>query len=125
MCSFKRSEWGLCPLKTREWKCVLLKGANVEDDKSEFVLCQGANGKAEWKRYKQYTKDDIVAAIEEVKNGKYSRDLDHVGGEIEKLPEALIPLVDCVSVWPGFKRTVKTSLQGFIKYCFFLKLLGI
>ena len=72
VCSFKRSEWGLCPLKTREWKCVLLIGANVEDDKSEFDLCQGANGKAEWKRYKQYTKDDIVAAIEEVKNGKYS-----------------------------------------------------
>lgn len=29
----------------------------------------GANGKVEWKRYKQYTKDDILAAIEEVKNG--------------------------------------------------------
>ena len=28
------------------------------------------NGKIEWKRYKQYTKDDILAAIEEVKNGK-------------------------------------------------------
>merc|ERR1712012_847463 len=27
------------------------------------------NGKIEWKRYKQYTKDDILAAIEEVKNG--------------------------------------------------------
>ena len=109
----------MCPLKTREWKCVLLKGANVEDDKSEFVPCQGANGKAEWKRYKQYTKDDIVAAIEEVKNGKYSR--DHGGGEKEKLPEALIPLVDCVSVWSGLKRTVKTSLQVhcFIKYCVF------
>ena len=60
----------MCPLKTREWKCVLLKGANVEDDKSEFVLCQGANGKAEWKRYKQYTRNDIMAAIEEVKTGK-------------------------------------------------------
>ena len=27
------------------------------------------NGKIEWKRYKQYTKDDILAAIEDVKNG--------------------------------------------------------
>lgn len=34
-----------------------------------MVMVVGANGKAEWKRYKQYTKDDIVAAIEEVKNG--------------------------------------------------------
>ncbi|XP_023335576.1 uncharacterized protein LOC111706877 [Eurytemora carolleeae] len=34
-----------------------------------MIRVVGANGKAEWKRYKQYTKDDIVAAIEEVKNG--------------------------------------------------------
>jgi hypothetical protein len=32
----------------------------------------GPNGKLEWKRYKQYTKDDILAAIEEVKSGKLS-----------------------------------------------------
>ena len=32
--------------------------------------CLGPNGKLEWKRYKQYTKDDILAAIEEVKSGK-------------------------------------------------------
>merc|ERR1719225_2294651 len=34
-----------------------------------MVKTIGANGKVEWKRYKQYTKDDILAAIEEVKNG--------------------------------------------------------
>merc|ERR1712038_984404 len=34
-----------------------------------MVKTIGPNGKVEWKRYKQYTKDDILAAIEEVKNG--------------------------------------------------------
>ena len=34
-----------------------------------MIRVVGANGKAEWKRYKQYTKDDILAAIEEVKAG--------------------------------------------------------
>lgn len=34
-----------------------------------MVRVVGANGKAEWKRYKQYTKDDVNAAIEEVKAG--------------------------------------------------------
>jgi len=34
-----------------------------------MVRVVGANGKAEWKRYKQYTKDDVAAAIEEVKAG--------------------------------------------------------
>ena len=28
------------------------------------------NQRLEWKRYKQYTRNDIMAAIEEVKNGK-------------------------------------------------------
>ena len=28
------------------------------------------NGRMEWKRYKQYTREDILAAIEEVKKGK-------------------------------------------------------
>jgi hypothetical protein len=32
----------------------------------------GPNGKLEWKRYKQYTKDDILAAIEEVKSGEFN-----------------------------------------------------
>ena len=35
-----------------------------------MVKTIGPNGKVEWKRYKQYTKDDILAAIEEVKAGK-------------------------------------------------------
>ena len=35
-----------------------------------MVKTIGPNGKVEWKRYKQYTKDDILAAIEEVKNGE-------------------------------------------------------
>ena len=35
-----------------------------------MVKTINANGKVEWKRYKQYTKDDILAAIEEVKAGK-------------------------------------------------------
>lgn len=34
-----------------------------------MVKTIGPNGKVEWKRYKQYTKDDILAAIEEVKAG--------------------------------------------------------
>jgi len=34
-----------------------------------MVKTIGPNGKVEWKRYKQYTKDDILAAIEEVKKG--------------------------------------------------------
>ena len=34
-----------------------------------YLYYSGANGKAEWKRYKQYTKDDVAAAIEEVKAG--------------------------------------------------------
>jgi len=34
-----------------------------------MVKTINANGKVEWKRYKQYTKDDILAAIEEVKAG--------------------------------------------------------
>ena len=34
-----------------------------------MVKTIGANGKVEWKRYKQYTKDDIMAAIEEVRSG--------------------------------------------------------
>lgn len=34
-----------------------------------MVKTIGPNGKVEWKRYKQYTKDDILAAIEEVKSG--------------------------------------------------------
>jgi len=34
-----------------------------------MVKTIGPNGKVEWKRYKQYTKDDILAAIEEVKGG--------------------------------------------------------
>lgn len=34
-----------------------------------MVRTIGANGKLEWKRYKQYTKDDILAAIEDVKSG--------------------------------------------------------
>ena len=33
-----------------------------------MVKTIGPNGKVEWKRYKQYTKDDILAAIEEVKS---------------------------------------------------------
>ena len=37
-----------------------------------MVKTIGPNGKVEWKRYKQYTKDDILAAIEEVKNGESS-----------------------------------------------------
>jgi hypothetical protein len=39
---------------------------------SIFHYVSGPNGKLEWKRYKQYTKDDILAAIEEVKSGKFS-----------------------------------------------------
>lgn len=34
-----------------------------------MVKTIGPNGKVEWKRYKQYTKDDILAAIEDVKSG--------------------------------------------------------
>ena len=34
-----------------------------------MVKTINAAGKVEWKRYKQYTKDDILAAIEEVKAG--------------------------------------------------------
>jgi hypothetical protein len=34
------------------------------------IYTAGPNGKLEWKRYKQYTKDDILAAIEEVKSGE-------------------------------------------------------
>ena len=30
------------------------------------------NQRLEWKRYKQYTRNDIMSAIEEVKNGKKS-----------------------------------------------------
>ena len=30
----------------------------------------------EWKRYKQYTRNDIMAAIEEVKSGKFSENLN-------------------------------------------------
>ena len=37
-----------------------------------MVKTIGPNGKVEWKRYKQYTKDDILAAIEEVKNGEFN-----------------------------------------------------
>ena len=37
-----------------------------------MVKTINAAGKVEWKRYKQYTKDDILAAIEEVKAGKCS-----------------------------------------------------
>ena len=35
-----------------------------------MVKTLGPNGEVVWTRYKQYTKDDILAAIEEVKNGK-------------------------------------------------------
>ena len=38
-----------------------------------MVKTIGPNGKVEWKRYKQYTKDDILAAIEEVKNGEFNK----------------------------------------------------
>ena len=42
-----------------------------------FDLCTGIAGyvptqRLEWKRYKQYTRSDIMAAIEEVKKGKPS-----------------------------------------------------
>lgn len=40
-----------------------------------YVHCTGIAGyvptqRLEWKRYKQYTRSDIMAAIEEVKKGK-------------------------------------------------------
>ena len=37
-----------------------------------MVKTINANGKVEWKRYKQYTRNDIMAAIEEVKKGRSS-----------------------------------------------------
>ena len=40
-----------------------------------MVKTIGPNGKVEWKRYKQYTKDDILAAIEEVKNGEFNKNI--------------------------------------------------
>ena len=35
-----------------------------------MVKTVGQDWKVEWKRYKQYTTEDILAAIEEVKNGE-------------------------------------------------------
>ena len=70
-----------------------------------MVKTINANGKVEWKRYKQYTKDDILAAIEEVKSGTPKSKKNHF-------------LIICVTfryVCPASQQEVRSSITNSLR----------